>query len=194
MKKASDFTLDAQSDLAEEAKSVLDYVSTNKKVKEMALVLETQPVTGFKQALVRAAANRGVFFGEEALGWPYKKLLRKARGREISARVRSNPIQRDESFECEGCGRSVSSHGRTARNHCPYCLASKHVDIVPGDRRAICGGLMPAVSVARRKGVYVLIHRCEVCNFERPNRVMLDGDPPDNWKMITELAKKGTLA
>ncbi|WDF05905.1 RNHCP domain-containing protein [Shouchella hunanensis] len=28
------------------------------------------------------------------------------------------------------------------RNHCPFCLYSKHQDIIPGDRASTCGGLM----------------------------------------------------
>ena len=38
-------------------------------------------------------------------------------------------------FNCEHCGKEVLplSDG-SYRNHCPYCLYSKHVDIVLGDR------------------------------------------------------------
>ena len=41
----------------------------------------------------------------------------------------------DEEFICENCGRKVEPLGYSCRNHCPYCLYSKHVDINPGDRR-----------------------------------------------------------
>ena len=40
----------------------------------------------------------------------------------------------DEEFICENCGKKVKKLGYTCRNHCPYCLHSKHVDVNPGDR------------------------------------------------------------
>ena len=41
----------------------------------------------------------------------------------------------DEEFVCENCGKKVKKLGYSCRNHCPYCLHSKHVDINPGDRQ-----------------------------------------------------------
>jgi len=40
----------------------------------------------------------------------------------------------DEDFTCENCNEEVKALGYTARDHCPYCLYSKHVDKNPGDR------------------------------------------------------------
>ena len=40
----------------------------------------------------------------------------------------------DEEFICENCGKHVDKLNYTARDHCPYCLFSKHVDINPGDQ------------------------------------------------------------
>ena len=40
----------------------------------------------------------------------------------------------DEEFTCENCGKHVPKLGYSCRNHCPYCLHSKHVDVNPGDR------------------------------------------------------------
>jgi len=37
----------------------------------------------------------------------------------------------DEEFICENCGIKVQALGYSCRNHCPYCLFSKHVDINP---------------------------------------------------------------
>ncbi len=37
----------------------------------------------------------------------------------------------DEEFDCENCGKHVSKLGYSCRNHCPYCLHSKHVDKNP---------------------------------------------------------------
>ena len=35
----------------------------------------------------------------------------------------------DESFICEKCGKKVDKLKYSSRDHCPYCLYSKHVDI-----------------------------------------------------------------
>ena len=35
----------------------------------------------------------------------------------------------DESFVCENCKKEVKPLGYTARDHCPFCLYSKHLDI-----------------------------------------------------------------
>jgi hypothetical protein len=50
------------------------------------------------------------------------------------ARAISRTAQ-NQGFTCENCGASVAplSNG-SYRNHCPACLLSKHVDILPGDR------------------------------------------------------------
>ena len=46
----------------------------------------------------------------------------------------------DEEFICENCGKKVSKLGYSCRDHCPYCLHSKHVDKNPGDRQETCHG------------------------------------------------------
>ena len=47
----------------------------------------------------------------------------------------------DEEFECINCGELVSKLEYSARDHCPYCLYSIHIDINPGDRANDCKGL-----------------------------------------------------
>ena len=42
--------------------------------------------------------------------------------------------KKDESFVCENCKKKVEVLNYTSRDHCPFCLYSKHVDINPGDR------------------------------------------------------------
>ncbi len=68
--------------------------------------------------------------------------------------------------------------GGRHRNHCPYCLHSRHVDgRTPGDRASDCGSRMAPVGVfARPNGEQVLVHRCLGCGFERYNRVAADDD------------------
>ena len=62
------------------------------------------------------------------------------------------------------------------RNHCPFCLYSRHVDAdTPGDRASDCGASMEPVGVfTRPKGEEVIVHRCRGCGFERYNRVAAD--------------------
>ena len=51
----------------------------------------------------------------------------------------------DEEFICDNCGRRVPKLGYSCRNHCPYCLYSKHVDVNPGDRAEECHGVLEPV-------------------------------------------------
>ena len=48
----------------------------------------------------------------------------------------------DEEFICEHCGKKVTKLEYSCRNHCPFCLYSKHLDINPGDRAEKCHGLL----------------------------------------------------
>ena len=86
----------------------------------------------------------------------------------------------EESFTCQVCGRLVTPEdaGTEHRNHCPYCLSSKHLDIEPGDRAADCGGTMEPIAVwVRRGGEWALIHRCRICGTLSSNRVAADDNP-----------------
>ncbi|MDD5469635.1 MAG: RNHCP domain-containing protein [Candidatus Peribacteraceae bacterium] len=88
-------------------------------------------------------------------------------------------IPRQEAFTCEHCGKRVEpiEHG-SYRNHCPHCLYSKHVDAQgPGDRASSCGGLMKPVAIDQRSGKgFVLLHACEKCGKQIPNRAAADDD------------------
>lgn len=85
-------------------------------------------------------------------------------------------------FVCEHCGAHVKplTNG-SYRNHCPVCLYSKHVDVVPGDRRSTCHGLMrPVDLVYKRNKGYQLVHRCLRCGVEKVNKVADDTVQPDD--------------
>ena len=80
-------------------------------------------------------------------------------------------------FKCMNCGKNVpeKAPGTKNRNHCPYCLYSLHVDEEVGDRKAHCGGLMPAVGkMIKKEGEEVLVHICDICGMVRKNRVAGD--------------------
>ena len=80
--------------------------------------------------------------------------------------------RKQEDFTCDVCGEKVHGNGYT--NHCPNCLASKHVDINPGDRAATCHGVMEPIGFEIRNGKEYIIHQCEKCGHTRPNKVCSD--------------------
>lgn len=83
----------------------------------------------------------------------------------------------DEEFICENCGRKVPPLGYSCRNHCPFCLFSKHLDINPGDRLADCGGLLEPVAVEQnsKKG-FIIVSKCRKCGAIRRNKMAKDDD------------------
>ena len=93
----------------------------------------------------------------------------------------------DEEFICENCGKKVNKLGYSCRNHCPYCLHSKHLDIDPGDRQNQCHGIMEPVSVEinSKKG-NVIIFKCKKCGAIRKNKAAED----DNMDLIIKLTSK----
>jgi hypothetical protein len=61
------------------------------------------------------------------------------------------------------------------------CLWSKHVDIQPGDRAAMCHGLMRPEYVQQRRGKgLAIIHMCLTCGFMRSNRIADDPEQGDD--------------
>lgn len=89
-------------------------------------------------------------------------------------------MNNDGFFNCKACGARVelSGAGGLHRNHCPHCLSSLHLDNIPGDRSADCGGIMDAVGVwVRSDGEWALIHRCRKCGVFGSNRIAADDDP-----------------
>ena len=53
----------------------------------------------------------------------------------------------DEGFRCRVCKKDVLPLSYTARDHCPYCLCSLHVDINPGDRACLCKGILRPIGL-----------------------------------------------
>lgn len=82
----------------------------------------------------------------------------------------------DEKFICENCGKEVPKLGYSCRNHCPYCLYSKHVDIDPGDRLEKCHGLLEPIGIEKNKKGLVIIFKCQKCGAIRKNIVAEDDD------------------
>ena len=83
----------------------------------------------------------------------------------------------DEDFTCEVCGREVKALGYTARDHCPYCLCSKHVDINPGDRMCNCLGILKPIGIDNgKKDTYKIVYKCQKCGMEKRNIAAKDDD------------------
>ena len=92
---------------------------------------------------------------------------------------------KDEEFICENCHKKVEKLNYTARDHCPYCLYSKHLDINPGDRLNTCLGLLKPISIEKFKNTYKIIYKCQKCHQLHKNIMATD----DNYDQIIELSR-----
>ncbi len=93
-------------------------------------------------------------------------------------------------FRCKHCHNYVSTDpllsGVNNRNHCPYCLYSRHMDLYEaGDRLSACKGEMRPVGLAlkrtnkkygSRQGELMMIHQCVECGSVSINRIAADDD------------------
>ena len=97
----------------------------------------------------------------------------------------------DAGFVCAHCGREVKPLGYTSRNHCPFCLWSLHVDIMPGDRENPCRGPMrPIFAEPDARRGYIITHKCEVCGERGRNRATAhpgDGEQEDDLSLLIAL-------
>lgn len=85
------------------------------------------------------------------------------------------------------CGQPVvpQSFGTEHRNHCNWCLWSRHLDETPGDRASECHGAMEPIAVwVRHKGEWAIVHRCRKCGVLHSNRIAGD----DNELALVSLA------
>jgi len=95
-------------------------------------------------------------------------------------------------FRCGHCNNFVSAaqmlSGVNNRNHCPYCLWSRHLDFYnAGDRLSACKGQMKPIGLTMKKsrnkyriksrGELMLIHQCIECGCLSINRIAADDDP-----------------
>lgn len=94
----------------------------------------------------------------------------------------------NESFVCENCSKTINIHPEgSARNHCPFCLWSKHLDdIFPWDRKSSCMGLMKPIAIDYKKNKWYMIkHKCSECGKEILNKIA----PDDNFMEFYEKIK-----
>ena len=122
------------------------------------------------------------------------------RGKRMSRdRCRSGSRIETDSFHCKNCGalvlRATFISGVLNRNHCPYCLASRHVDWKrAGDRMSACKGIMRPVGLtlkhkqnkyASDSGELMIIHVCDECGQVSANRIAAD-DSADSLLAVFE--------
>ncbi|MBT3864514.1 RNHCP domain-containing protein [Candidatus Peregrinibacteria bacterium] len=89
-----------------------------------------------------------------------------------------NFITINESFNCQNCGKKNPKAEKTCRNHCKYCLYSRHVDDeTPGDRASTCKNLMEPIRTEKdnRKDM-VIFHKCTKCGKIAKNKMASDDD------------------
>ena len=92
----------------------------------------------------------------------------------------------NENFICEYCGKEVKKSNYTARDHCPFCLYSKHLDINPGDRMNKCKGLMKPIKLEKFKDTFKIIYQCEKCHQFHKNIVHNDDNMDEIIKLSVE--------
>jgi hypothetical protein len=100
-------------------------------------------------------------------------------------------IENEVGFQCRHCGFYVLAEpmlsGVRSRNHCPYCLWSRCLDLFEaGDRLSPCKAPMQPVGLTFKKirkkygtdanGELMLVHRCLECGKASANRIAADDD------------------
>ena len=91
----------------------------------------------------------------------------------------------DDGFICEVCHQKVEPLKVSARDHCPYCLCSKHVDINPGDRQNKCHGILKPIGIDKFKDTYKIVYKCDKCKEVHRNIIAKD----DDFDKILEVMK-----
>ena len=88
-------------------------------------------------------------------------------------------IMKNESFLCENCWKKISKHPTgSARNHCPFCLYSKHLDKeFPWDRKSECHSIMKPTGIDYKKNKgWMIEHTCQKCDKKILNKIAEDDD------------------
>jgi hypothetical protein len=116
-----------------------------------------------------------------------------------------NDINAD--FTCRHCGGYVSAARLLAgvgnRNHCPYCLWSRHLDLFnAGDRLADCKAPMRPIGLTLKRshnryaralnGELMLVHECTDCERISINRIAADDIPEQIHGIFRASLRKST--
>lgn len=94
----------------------------------------------------------------------------------------------DNGFICRVCGREVPPLKYSSRDHCPWCLSSIHIDVMPGDRANEClGTLKPVQVLPDAKKDFIIVYKCEKCGESVRCRAAMSGDTPDDMALLIKL-------
>ncbi len=90
----------------------------------------------------------------------------------------------DEPFTCVVCNKKVEPLKYTARDHCPFCLCSIHIDNNPGDRANPCLGILKPIDFEKSKNdSYKIIYKCQKCGIIKKNKMAND----DNFDLVLKI-------
>lgn len=95
-------------------------------------------------------------------------------------------FMKDDAFICSHCKKEVLPLKYSARDHCPYCLYSKHVDLFPGDRKNPCKGLLVPIGIEKYRDTYKILYRCNRCKETHKNIIAKD----DDMEKVIELSSQ----
>ncbi len=118
----------------------------------------------------------------------HRHVFAHALNEEMDTSRRDRSSLENPSFRCCHCKAWVESDPAVAgvkhRNHCPYCLHSRHLDHdKPGDRRSDCRAAMRPIGLTLKAshnkygsddGELMLIHLCLGCGVLSINRIAAD--------------------
>ena len=105
-------------------------------------------------------------------------------------------------FVCMACHHFVSAEAGLSnvhnRNHCPYCLSSRHLDLYEaGDRLSACKARMKPIAVTFKRtlkkyadanrGELMLVHSCDDCGKFSVNRIAADDDAASLLALFEDL-------
>lgn len=96
----------------------------------------------------------------------------------------------DSGFICSNCNKEVMPLGYSSRDHCPYCLASIHVDVFPGDRANTCKGIMLPQNITTNSKGYVINYKCTKCGELHNNKAASDDDFETILKVMNKTYNK----
>lgn len=97
----------------------------------------------------------------------------------------------NDPFVCENCQKENKAAEVSERNHCSFCLYSKHLDLnKPGDRLSSCRAMMiPTMIDSSGKKGMMLIHQCTKCKKRISNKLADD----DNWDLVIKLSTEQNI-
>jgi tRNA(Ile)-lysidine synthase len=160
-------------------RALLDDLGSRGRLKAFGAEVDAHPA--LRAALDELAGHLGL---PTEADWPGKKLARLLVNHAEDAHQLGTLTRRDEAFPCAWCGAFVPPGGARVRDHCPFCLRGLHLDVVPGDRAADCGGVLhpTGFSLEGRAGV-VIAYACAGCGLRWRGRAHPDDQLPEGLRV-----------